>query len=100
YLSAQLLCCIEGAFFLANAARANALAARIGAAAGPMSLFPVQANSIFMRFASGQKQALRNQGFGFHDWGAPRDEAARFVVSWDQPEEDVDALCGALRAWS
>ena len=100
YLSAQLLCCLEQDFFLANAARANALAARIGAAAAGRLLYPVQANSAFVRFGPGQKQALRERGFGFHDWGAPRDEAARFVVSWDQPAESVDALCEALRAWS
>lgn len=96
YLSAQLLCCLEQEFFLANAARANALAARIGAAAGQRLIYPVQANAVFIRFAPGQKQALREQGFAFYDWGAPRDEAARFVVSWDQPEQHVSALCEAL----
>jgi len=100
FLSAQLLCCVEEGFFLANAARANQLAARIGAAAGSRLLYPVQANSAFVRFAAGQKQALRERGFGFYDWGAPREEAARFVVSWDQSEASVDALCEALRTWS
>jgi threonine aldolase len=97
YLSAQLLCCLEGDFFLANAARANALAARIGKAAGSRLLYPVEANAVFLRFAPGEKEALRARSFGFYDWGAPRTESARFVVSWDQPESDVDALCEALR---
>jgi threonine aldolase len=96
YLSAQLLACLEGDAFLQNAARANALAARIGAAAGGRLLYPVQANSAFLRFAPGEKEALRARGCGFHDWGPPRENAARFVVSWDQPESDVDALCEAL----
>jgi len=96
YLSAQLLACLEGDAFLQNAARANALAARIGAAAGTRLLYPVQANSAFLRFAPGEKEALRARGCGFHDWGPPRENAARFVVSWDQPESDVDALCEAL----
>jgi threonine aldolase len=100
YLSAQLLACVEQDFFARNAARANALAARIGAAAGSRLLFPVEANAVFMRFSPGQKQALRQRGFGFYDWGAPRDEAARFVVSWDQDESHVDALCEALAAWN
>jgi threonine aldolase len=100
YLSAQLLACVQQPFFLANAARANALARRIAAAAGERLLYPVEANSAFVRFEPGQKQALRDRGFGFYDWGAPRDEAARFVVSWDQDEASVDALCEALRAWS
>jgi threonine aldolase len=96
YLSAQLLACLEGGFFLDGAARANALAARIGSAAGSRLLYPVQANAVFLRFAPGEKAALRARGFGFHDWGAPRDDAGRIVVSWDQPESDVDALCEAL----
>ncbi len=100
YLSAQLLACVEQDFFARNAVRANALAARIGAAAGSRLLFPVEANAVFMRFSPGQKQALRQRGFGFYDWGAPRDEAARFVVSWDQDESHVDALCEALAAWN
>jgi threonine aldolase len=96
YLSAQLLACLEGDFFLANAARGNELAVRIGTAAGARLLYPVQANAVFLRFAPGEKEALRAKGFGFYDWGAPRMDSARFVVSWDQPETDVEALCAAL----
>jgi threonine aldolase len=96
YLSAQLLACIEGEFFLANAMRANALAARLGNVAGSRLLYPVESNAVFLRFAPGEKAALRARGFGFYDWGAPREESARFVVSWDQPEDEVDALCKAL----
>jgi threonine aldolase len=96
YLSAQLLACLEGDFFLRNAARANALAARIGSAAGHRLMYPVQANAVFMRFAPGEKEALRARGCGFHDWGPPRENCGRFVVSWDQPESQVDALCEAL----
>jgi threonine aldolase len=100
FLSAQLLCCLEDPFFMASAARANHLAARIGAAAGRRLLYPVQANAVFLRFEAGGKQALRERGFGFYDWGSPREHAARLVVSWDQPEADVDALCEALAGWS
>lgn len=96
YLSAQLLCCLEGGFFMENARRANRLATRIGAAAGDRLLQPVQANAVFLALRPGEKQALVARGFGFYDWGAPRENAARFVVSWDQPEADVDALCEAL----
>jgi threonine aldolase len=96
YLSAQLLACLEGEFFLANAVRANALATRVGRAAGSRLLYPVEANAVFLRFAPGEKAALRARGFGFYDWGAPREESARFVVSWDQPENEVEALCKAL----
>jgi threonine aldolase len=39
---------------------------------------------------------LRAQGFAFYDWGSTDSGEARFVVSWDQPDGDVDALCTAL----
>jgi threonine aldolase len=96
YLSAQLLACLEGGFFLENATRANALAARVGSAAGSRLMYPVQANAAFLRFSPGEKEALRARGCGFHDWGPSRDNAGRFVVSWDQPESEVDELCEAL----
>ena len=99
-LSAQLLCCLEDGFFQQNAARANRLAARIGAAAGTRLLYPVGANAVFLQLRDGEKQALRARGFGFYDWGAPRANSARFVVSWDQSEADVDALCEALSGWN
>lgn len=100
YLSAQLLCCLEQPFFRENAARANRLAAHIGAAAGERLLYPVQSNAVFMGFRPGEKQELRERGFGFYDWGPPRQDAARFVVSWNQDEADVAALCEALAAWN
>ena len=98
YLSAQLLACIEGEFFAANARRANRLAAQIAAAAGPRVLFPVEANAVFLALRGGEARRLRAQGFEFYDWGPPQRGAARFVVSWDQSEADVDALCAALHA--
>ena len=78
---------------------AEEIAARIGAAAGSRLLYPVQANAVFLRFEPGQKDELRAR-FGFYDWGPPRLQAARFVVSWNQPQGDVDALCEALAGWN
>ena len=40
--------------------------------------------------------ALSRRGFGFYPWGPTGSGEARFVCSWDTPEEDVDALCAAL----
>lgn len=97
YVSAQLLACLEGDFFPANAQHANTLAQRIAKAAGARLLYPVQANEVFLGFEGDDREALRKQGFEFYDWGAPRAQSARFVVSWDQPETDVDALCKALQ---
>jgi len=96
FVSAQLLAYIEGGLWLRLAGRANALAQRLAAAAGPLLMHPVQANELFLRIGDGGAAALRALGFEFYDWGASGSGEARLVVSWNQPEEDVDALCIAL----
>jgi threonine aldolase len=96
YAAAQLLAYIESGLWQRNAARSNALALRIGAAAAGRVQCPVQANEVFVRLADAEKSSLRAAGFEFYDWGAERSGQARFVVSWDQREEDVTALCMAL----
>jgi threonine aldolase len=98
YVSAQLLALIESGAWARNAARANALARRIGAAAGEALLEPVEANEVFVRLGEDRKAALRAAGFEFYDWGASGAGEARFVASWDQAEPDVDRLCAALTA--
>ena len=96
YAAAQLLAYIESGLWQRNAARTNALALRIAAAAPSRLHCPVQANEVFMRLADVEKNALRAAGFEFYDWGAERSGQVRFVVSWDQREEDVMALCATL----
>ena len=96
YVAAQLLAYVESGVWQRNAARTNALAQRIGAAAGAALLHPVEANEVFVRLGVAGAQALRAAGFDFYDWGAEAAGEARFVVSWDQPEDDVRALCAAL----
>ena len=51
---------------------------------------------MFLRLGTERRQQLRAQGFEFYDWGPEARGEARLVVSWDQPEEDVQALCAAL----
>lgn len=96
YVSAQLLAYLETQVWRRNAERANALARRIAAAAGRMLLHPTEANEVFVALGDAGKARLRGQGFGFYDWGPAASGEARFVVSWDQREADVDALCAAL----
>jgi threonine aldolase len=96
YVAAQLLAYVETGLWKRNAERTNALARRIGAAAGASLLHPVEANEVFVKLGSARRQALRTAGFEFYDWGAEAAGEARLVVSWDQPEEDVEALCAAL----
>ena len=96
YVSAQLVAYVATGVWQRNATRANALARKIGAAVGNALMYPVEANELFLRLGNERKQALRAQGFEFYDWGGAATGEIRLVVSWDQPEEEVDALCRAL----
>jgi len=96
YFSAQLLAYVESGLWLRNARKTNTLAQKIGRAAGDMLMHPVEANEIFLALGQERKQALRKSGFEFYDWNSAASGQTRFVVSWDQREEDVGALCEAL----
>jgi threonine aldolase len=96
FASVQLLTYIETGLWQRNAQRTNHLAQRIARAAGESLLHPVEANEIFLRLGAERREQLRAQGFEFEDWGEEARGHARLVVSWDQPEEDVQALCRAL----
>jgi len=96
YVAAQLLAYLEGGVWQRNARRANTLAHRIGQAAGACLLHPVEANEVFLQLGAAGKERLRRAGFEFYDWGAESSGEARFVVSWDQEEAEVTALCQAL----
>ena len=97
YVSAQLLAYVGNGVWRRNAARANGFARQIGAAAGSALLHPVEANELFLNLGVAGKKQLRDAGFEFHPWGGEASGNTRFVVSWDQPESDVAALCKALR---
>jgi threonine aldolase len=97
YISAQLLAYVESGLWLRNARRTNSLAQQIGRAAGPLLMHPVEANEIFLALGAARKQALRQAGFEFYDWNSASSGQTRFVVSWDQRDEDVLALCAALK---
>jgi threonine aldolase len=96
YVAAQLLAYLDAELWRRNATRTNALARRIGTAAGAALMHPVEANEVFVKLGTQRRAALRAAGCEFYDWGAPDTGGARFVVSWDQPEEDVEQLCAAL----
>jgi threonine aldolase len=96
FVAAQFLAYVETGVWQRNARRANAFAQRIGRAAGTTLLHPVEANEVFVRLGEERKAGLRVKGFGFYDWGPARSGEARFVASWDQREDDVEALCSAL----
>lgn len=96
FVSAQLLAYVQDDLWLRLARRANQLAARLGVAAGTALLHPVEANEVFLHIGESGAARLRELGFEFYDWGAEGSGEARLVVSWNQPDEDVEALCSAL----
>jgi threonine aldolase len=96
FVSAQLLAYVETGLWQRNARRANEFAQRVGRAAGDSLLHPVEANEVFVRLGEPRKAQLRSAGFEFYDWGPKDCGEARFVVSWDQREQDVTVLVEAL----
>jgi len=95
FLAAQLLALIDNDLWLNNARAANAGAATLGAAADLRLLHPVEANEVFVAMNPADAASLRAQGFDFYDWA---EGEVRFVVSWDQPQAEIDALAHALDA--
>lgn len=93
FLAAQLHAMLEGDLWLANARAANAAAIEIASACDERLMHPVEANELFVTTTSGEREALRSQGFEFYDWG---DDAARFVTAWNTHEEDARALAKAI----
>ncbi len=95
FLAAQILALLEGDLWLANARHANGAAAELARAAADRLLHPVEANEVFLTCTASERAALRDQGFGFYDWG---EEAARLVTAWDANADHVHALARALAA--
>ncbi len=95
YAAVQLLAYLESGLWKRNAERANRLAARIAAAAPHLLSEPQETNQGFMKLGV-ERIASLSREFGFYPWGPAGSGEARFVCSWDTPEEDVDALCAAL----
>lgn len=96
YAAVQLLAYLEGGLWRRNAERANALAARIAAAAPHLLSVPCETNQVFMQLGTERIGALGAQGFAFYPWGPVGSGECRFVCSWDTPDDDVAALCAAL----
>jgi threonine aldolase len=93
YLAAQLHAMLADDMWLSNARAANAAAAEIAAACGGRLMHPVEANELFVRLSPTEREILREQEFGFYDWGP---DAARFVTAWNTREEDALALAQAI----
>ena len=99
YAAVQISTYLETGLWRRNADYANRLAARLAQAAPQFLSVPCETNQVFMQLGE-QRIASLSREFGFYPWGPTGSGEARFVCSWDTPEEDVDALCAALRSLS
>jgi threonine aldolase len=103
FLSAQLDAYLEDGRWLRTAARANALAQRLGAGlariAGAQIAHPVEANAVFVSLPDATVARLRELGARFLDWAPPAQGRTliRLVCSFATPEEDVEKFLEAAR---
>jgi threonine aldolase len=97
FVSAQLLAMLEGDLWLANAAHANAMAARLAqalaATPGAQLVRPPQANMVFVRLPERSVAALQRTGLAGY---VGSDGAMRLCASWRTAPQDIDALLEAL----
>ncbi|GAM98319.1 low-specificity L-threonine aldolase [alpha proteobacterium U9-1i] len=98
YAAAQFLAYLENDLWLKHAARANALAKRLAEAAAGHLVGQVETNQVFIKPGAAALAKLRAAGADFYDWGVDGSGEARLVVSWNQSEADVDAMCDLLSA--
>lgn len=95
FVSAQLEAYLADGNWLTTAARANALAQRLGDAlvgvTGVSLAHPVEANAVFAYLPDAVAARLREAGARFHDWQPPSRgrTLVRLVLSFATPEEDV-----------
>jgi threonine aldolase len=92
YPAAQLLAYVEDGLWLRLARRSNDLARKLGQAAQRHLSTPVETNQVFVKLGDANIAKLRAAGVEFYDWGAKGSAEARFVVSWNQSEADVEAM--------
>jgi threonine aldolase len=97
FAAAQFLAYLEDGVWLKLAGRANDLARKVGEAGAPFLSAPVETNQVFIKPGAAALTKRRSAGAEFYDWGADGSGEARLVVSWNQPEADVDTMCALLK---
>lgn len=106
FLSAQMLAYLHDDVWLANARRANRLAAELAKGISASKRIrvtqPVEANEVFAVMPKATFEAVQKKGAFFYDWptdGLAADEiCCRFVTSWATPENHVKDFVSLLRA--
>ncbi|OHB32333.1 MAG: threonine aldolase [Desulfuromonadaceae bacterium GWB2_53_15] len=99
FMSAPWIGMLKSGAWLRNARHANHCAAlldrELSAIDGIKSMYPCQANSVFVEMPGVVATALRDAGWRFYSFiGAG---GARFMCSWQTTEEDVQLLVDAVK---
>ncbi|MDO5706708.1 MAG: beta-eliminating lyase-related protein [Paracoccus sp. (in: a-proteobacteria)] len=98
FLAAQMLAWLDGGLWLDLAGHANRMAADL--AQGLDTIWPVEANEVFLRLPRSRIASLRASGLRAADWDMPGDDAdhaaIRLVTSWATTPEDVTAFRALL----
>ena len=98
FLAAQFDALVSDGVWRANAAHANAMAARLSAAVagleGVSLTRPVQANAVFAVIDRAAREQLLEE-FDFYPWDESTGEV-RWMCSWDTTEDDVDRFAAAV----
>ena len=104
FLSAQLEAYLTDDLWLANAAHANAMAARLAAGLegvpGARLACPVQANEVFVKLRSEVADGLLQQGYFFHPWPQAGESGYRLVTAFNTDPADVDGLIAAAQGFA
>ena len=98
FLAAPWVGMLKNGAWIQRAAHANAMAealhARLSSAPGVKTLFPRQANSVFVELPKPVIQAMHARGWRFYTFIG--EGGCRFMCTWDTQIEDVDALAKDL----
>jgi threonine aldolase len=104
FVSAQFEALLGGELWLRSARHANAMAARLAAAAAAIDgveiSHPVEANAVFARLPRTAIDGLLAELPGehpFYIWDEVTDEV-RWMCAWDTTPDDVDAFAAAVAA--
>ena len=100
FLAAQWLGLLSEDVWLRNAQHANqaarALASRLRKEAGIESVFPVEANAVFVSMDDRLASGLHGRGWHFYKFIEP--DVYRLMCSWSTTGEDVSSLLADIMA--
>jgi len=104
FLSAQLDAYLDGGLWLRNAAHANAMATRLADGLrhipGIKTVYPVEANEVFVEIPPPVISGLMREGFQIRRWLGDDQSLVRLVTAFDTKEADVATFIASAASHS